>query len=527
MKSICFYFQVHQPFRLRTYRFFDIGKNHYYYDEYFNRMIMRRVAEKCYLPMNALLMEHIKEYGAKFRVSFSFTGIALEQMELYAPDVLESFRKLIKTGQVEVLGETYAHSLSSLKNHAEFEKQVKAHTKKIQDVFGVTPTSFRNTELIYSDEIGAKVADMGFSSILTEGAKHILGWKSPNFMYANAINPKLKVLLRNFRLSDDIAFRFSQQSWPEWPVTADKFCGWLNDINPKEEVVNLFMDYETFGEHQWASSGIFDFMKALPAAIYSSTDFEFASPSQLAEKLQPVSAIHVPYPVSWADEERDVTAWLGNNMQDEAIERLYDLSDQINNSNDEELIRDWNYLQSSDHFYYICTKWFSDGDVHKYFNHYPTPYEAYINYMNVLADFTIRVNEKHPALRELSEELLEKGKLLGKELGKTAKAGFAKTKENVKSTIKKSEEKIQPVFDDLKDMSNANIKKLVKELDAQDLIIALREANDELREKVIPNLNSKTKKAIEEAGRNAETATRQQIKKVRTAIEGKMRELFG
>ena len=405
MKSICFYFQVHQPFRLRTYRFFDIGKNHYYYDEYFNRMIMRRVAEKCYLPMNELLMEHIQEYGAKFRVSFSFTGIALEQMELYAPDVLESFRKLIKTGQVEVLGETYAHSLSSLKNKAEFAKQVEAHSKKVKDIFGVTPTSFRNTELIYSDEIGANVADMGFNVMLTEGAKHILGWKSPNYMYANAINPKLKVLLRNFRLSDDIAFRFSQQSWPEWPVTTEKFCGWLNEVNPKEEVVNLFMDYETFGEHQWASSGIFDFMKALPAAIFSTTDFEFASPSQLAEKLQPVSAIHVPYPVSWADEERDVTAWLGNNMQDEALERLYMLSNQLNETNDEELIRDWNYLQSSDHFYYMCTKWFSDGDVHKYFNHYPTPYEAYINYMNVLADFTIRVNEKHPALRELSEEL--------------------------------------------------------------------------------------------------------------------------
>ena len=218
MKSICFYFQVHQPFRLRTYRFFDIGTNHVYFDDYFNRTIMRRVAEKCYLPMNELLMDHIKEYGAKFKVSFSFSGIVLEQMEQYAPDVLESFQKLVATGQVEILGETYDHSLSSLKNHDEFKRQVEAHREKIQDLFNISPSSFRNTELIYSDEIGAKVAELGFSVMLTEGAKHILGWKSPNYMYANAINPKLKVLLRNFRWSDDIAFRFSQQSWPEWPL---------------------------------------------------------------------------------------------------------------------------------------------------------------------------------------------------------------------------------------------------------------------------------------------------------------------
>lgn len=516
MRSINLYFQVHQPFRLRTYRFFDIGKNQYYFDEYYNRTIMHRVAEKSYLPMNELLMELIKEYGAQFKLNLSFSGIALEQMELYAPEVLKSFQKLIATGQVEVLGETYAHSLSSLTNEKEFEQQVKEHTKKIQQLFGITPTSFRNTELIYSDEIGAKVADMGFNVMLTEGAKHVLGWKSPNYIYANAIQPKLKVLLRNFRLSDDISFRFSQQSWSEWPLTTDKFAEWLNEIDPKEEVVNLFMDYETFGERQWSNSGIFEFMKALPHAVFSKTDFKFATTSELAQQLQPVSAIHAPYPISWADEERDITAWTGNNMQDEALERLYELAEKMHDIKDEELIRDWNYLQSSNHFYYMCTKWFSDGGMHSHFNHYPSPYEAYINYMNVLADFSIRVNDYQHRLREISEELIEKGKKIGKDIGKAVQDG-----------IKKSEKKIQPVFDDLKNMSNTNIKKLVKEFEAEDLMIALKDAGEELRDKVIPNLSKKTLKAVEEAGAKAEKVTKQQVKKVRKAFEEKMHQLFG
>lgn len=393
MKSICFYFQVHQPFRLRTYRFFDIGKNHYYYDEYFNKMIMRRVAEKCYLPMNELLLKKIEELGSSVKFSFSFTGIVLEQMEMYAPEVLESFQKLVKTGQVEVLSETYSHSLASIINRKEFENQVLAHKKKIEKLFGVKPTSFRNTELIYSDEMGSVVADMGYKVMLTEGAKHILGWKSPNFMYANAINPKLKVLLRNFRLSDDITFRFSQQSWAEWPITADKFTAWLNEIPQNEEVVNIFMDYETFGEHQNASTGIFDFMENLPNAILNKTEFKFATPCELANKLQPISAIHVPNKLSWSDEERDLTAWVGNDLQDDAFESLYRLTDKMKLVKDEEIKRDWNYLQASDNFYYMCTKWLSDGEVHKYFNHYSSPYDAYINYMNVLADFSQRIDD--------------------------------------------------------------------------------------------------------------------------------------
>jgi len=393
MRSICFYFQVHQPNRLRTYRFFDIGEKSDYYDNYTNRLIMRRVADKSYLPMNALLLDLIKEYGSAFKVSFSISGIALEQMKEYAPDALESFKKLAKTGNVEFLSETYAHSLASLKSKEEFEKQVKMHSDLIEKTFGVKPTTFRNTELIYSDEIGEMVADMGYDLMLTEGAKHVLGWRSPNYMYTNAVNPKLKLLLKNFQLSDDIAFRFSEQGWSEWPLTTKKFVKWLNAIDPKDEVVNLFMDYETFGEHQWEDTGIFEFMQELPGRIFKDSKFTFNTPSELGKLLQPKGPIHVPYPISWADEERDLTAWLGNDFQDEAFDKLYALEDKIKACNNGELNKDWLNLQISDHFYYMCTKWFSDGEVHKYFNPYGSPYEAFINYMNVLSDFALRVDK--------------------------------------------------------------------------------------------------------------------------------------
>ena len=387
-KSICFYFQVHQPYRLRTYRFFEIGKKHYYYDDFNNRMYMRRVAEKCYLPMNELLMRQFEKFGDKVKVAFSFSGVVIEQMQQYAPDVLESFQKLVATGNVEVLSETYAHSLASLTNPDEFKRQVLAHKKLMKETFGVTPKTFRNTELIYSDEIGAAVADMGYSLMLTEGAKHLLGWKSPNYMYANAINPKLKVLLRNFKFSDEIAFRFVQDSF-----TADDFVSWLNQIPDDEEVVNVFMDYETFGEHQSSTTGIFDFMERLPEAILSNSGFSFATPHELEKTLQPVCAVNAPSPLSWSDEERDLTAWLGNPLQDDAFKSLYDLSNKVKRIKDEELHQDWNYLQTSDNFYYMCTKWLSDGVVHKYFNHYPSPYDAYVNYMNVLTDFADRVDK--------------------------------------------------------------------------------------------------------------------------------------
>ncbi|MCX6257040.1 MAG: glycoside hydrolase family 57 protein [Bacteroidia bacterium] len=391
MRTVCFYFQVHQPFRLRRYRFFDIGNDHYYYDDYANRSIMRKVAERCYLPANKIMLELIRKYGNKFRIAYSVSGTALDQLQLYAPQVLESFKKLAATGNVEFLAETYSHSLSSLVNKEVFLSQVSQHAETIERLFGKKPEVFRNTELIYSDQIGADVSEIGFKAILTEGAKHILGWKSPNFLYCNAINPKLKVLLRNFRLSDDISFRFSNHDWSEYPLTAEKYVSWMNELPENEELINVFIDYETFGEHQWAETGIFDFLNALPGKIIKNSDFEFGTPSDVINHHQPVSAINAPEAISWADEERDLTAWQGNELQEDALRKLYDLLPEISECTDKEILNDWKLLQTSDHFYYMCTKWFSDGAVHKYFNPYNSPYDAFINYMNVITDFTERL----------------------------------------------------------------------------------------------------------------------------------------
>ena len=391
MRSICFYFQVHQPFRLKKYRFFDIGNDHSYYNDYENRTIMRKVAEKCYLPANQLFLDLVNEYGDNFKIAYSLSGTVIDQFELYAPDVLESFQKLFATGRVELLDETYSHSLSALRPEDVFDYQVNRHRRKVKELFGLQPKIFRNTELIYSDEIGEKVAKLGYEGMLTEGARHIMGWKSPNYLYCNAINPKLKLLLKNFKLSDDIAFRFSNSAWEEYPLTAEKYVAWLNAIDPNEEVVNLFMDYETFGEHQWKETGIFDFMRALPEKVFKYSDYQFHTPSEVVAKHNPVGVLNVPYPISWADDERDLTAWLGNELQNEAFENLYKLFERVKELDDPELWRDWLYLQTSDHFYYMCTKWFSDGDVHKYFNPYSSPYEAFINYMNILSDFRIRL----------------------------------------------------------------------------------------------------------------------------------------
>lgn len=391
MRNICFYFQVHQPFRLKRYRFFNIGNDHHYFNDFENKSIMRKVAEKCYLPTNKLLLDLIEKHGDDFKISFSISGTAIDQFELYAPDVLNSFKKLVDTGNVEILSETYAHSLASLKSDIDFVKQVDMHKQKIKEVFGVVPKVFRNTELIYSDEIGEKVYNMGYKTMLTEGAKHIMAWKSPNYLYCNAINPKLKLLLKNYKLSDDIAFRFSNRAWEEWPLSVEKYVSWLNAIDSKEEVVNLFMDYETFGEHQWEETGIFEFMRYLPEYVLKNSDYRFATPSEVSDSLIPVGSISVPDPISWADEERDLTAWLGNELQDEAFEKLYELRHLIRKIDDPQILKDWTYLQTSDHFYYMCTKWFSDGDVHKYFNPYESPYEAFINYMNTLSDFIIRI----------------------------------------------------------------------------------------------------------------------------------------
>ncbi len=392
MRTICLYFQVHQPFRFRNYRFFDIGNDHYYYDDYSNESILKKVAEKSYLPANRLMLDLIKKHKGNFKISYSISGIALKQFELYAPEVIDSFKELAATGKVEFLAETYAHSLASLKDKEEFVQQVGEHKALIEKLFGLEPTVFRNTELIYSDEIGAMVHEMGFKAMLTEGAKHVLGWKSPNFLYCNAIEPRLKLLLKNFKLSDDIAFRFSDQGWEGYPLTAEKFVGWLNEVPANEETINLFMDYETFGEHQWKETGIFDFLEAFPAAVFEKSNFTFSTPSEVAEKLQVVSAASVPNPISWADEERDLSAWLGNEMQQEAFNKLYQLRDNVSKCENDEIKQDFRYLQVSDHFYYMSTKFFSDGEVHSYFNPYNTPYEAFINYMNVLSDFKIRAD---------------------------------------------------------------------------------------------------------------------------------------
>ena len=393
-KSICLYFQVHQPNRLRLYRFFDIGKDSHYYDDFANRTILRRVAQRCYLPTNELLLDLINTYKGQFKVAFSISGSVLEQFDRYAPEVIDSFRKLAGTGCVEFLAETYYHSLASVASPAEFKRQVEKHKATIEHYFGVTPKSFRNTELVYSDEIGSMVYDMGFKTMLTEGAKHVLGWKSPNYVYSGAIAPKLKLLLRNYTLSDDIAFRFSDKNWQDWPLTGDKFLGWIKASAQNDEIVNLFMDYETFGEHQKSQSGIFDFLRYFPEVVIKDGEFEFVTPEQAGKKHKAVASLDVPDPISWADEERDITAWLGNELQSDAFKKLYNVTEKLSllsESND--LWSDFGHLQESDHFYYMCTKFFSDGAVHKYFNPYDTPYEAFINYMNVLSDFILRVDD--------------------------------------------------------------------------------------------------------------------------------------
>ena len=413
-KSICLYFQVHQPTRLRLYRFFDIGKDSHYYDDFANRTILRRVAQKCYLPMNQLMLELIGQYKGKFKIAYSISGSALEQFQRFAPEVIESFKALAATGRVEFLAETYYHSLASLASESEFRHQVEKHAAKIEELFGVKPVTFRNTELIYSNGIGEMVYDLGYKTMLTEGARHIMGWQSPNYVYTGETQPKLKLLLRNYALSDDISFRFTQQ-----PITAQGYVGWLKENAKEGDVVNLFMDYETFGEHQKAESGIFEFMKALPGAVLADGTFGFATPAEVVKKYKPVSDLSVEDPISWADEERDVTAWLGNELQSEAFKKVYAMTEKLSIVNDEELWGDFGHLQESDHFYYMCTKFFSDGEVHKYFNPYDTPYEAFINYMNVISDFQIRLDEKRASL-EVKETVQEELKKAPKPVRKKA-----------------------------------------------------------------------------------------------------------
>jgi len=393
MVDVCFYFQVHQPYRLRRYPVFDIGSSHGYFNDQKNEEIIKKVAKKCYIPANKLILDLINETKGKFRVSYSITGVALEQFEAHCPEVIESFKKLVETGCVEMLDETYYHSLSFLYSKKEFEKQVKMHKKKINELFKFKPKIFRNTELIYNNELAVFAENMGYKGILAEGADHILGWRSPNFIYRPKAS-KIGLLLKNYRLSDDIAFRFGEKGWEGYPLTAPKFAQWVNKINGNGNIVNLFMDYETFGEHQWEDKGIFDFLKHMPKEILKHPDNNFITPSEAVKKHKPVAELDINHSVSWADIERDLSAWCGNKMQQEALKHLYLLENKVKNAKNKKLIEDWRKLQISDNFYYMCTKWFNDGDVHKYFNPYESPYDSFIAFMNILNDFVIRLENK-------------------------------------------------------------------------------------------------------------------------------------
>ncbi|MFH1173808.1 MAG: glycoside hydrolase family 57 protein [archaeon] len=389
MADVCFYFQVHQPFRLKRYSIFDIGTHKHYFDEHKNREVMEKVAKKCYLPTNHMLLELIKRYPGKFKVAFSITGTALEQFSLYVPDVLDSFKALAKTGQVEFLAETYYHSLSFLYNKQEFKEQVEMHIQKMQELFHHTPVVFRNTELIYSNDLAYHAEQLGFTAVLAEGHDHILGWKSPNFVYT-PYKGSIKLLLKNYKLSDDVAFRFSDKSWVEHPLSADRYATWVHAS--QGDSVNLFMDYETFGEHQWDDTGIFAFLEHLPDELFK-RGLSFRLPRELAQ-LPAKDALDIHNFISWADNERDLSAWKGNRMQDHALEELYKLEEAVKKTRDSSILEDWRKLQTSDHFYYMCTKYFNDGDVHKYFNPYESPYEGFVAFMNVLNDLVIRINTK-------------------------------------------------------------------------------------------------------------------------------------
>jgi len=391
MASVCFYFQAHQPYRLRRYSIFDTESN--YFDDYKNAQICRKVAHKCYLPANRLMLKLINQYEGRFKIAYSVTGVLLEQLEAYAPEVLSTFHALAQTGCVEFLSETYHHSLAFLYSKAEFAEQVRLHRQRIKELFDQEPVVFRNTELIYNNDLAHFIKELGFEGILCEGADHVLGYRSPNFVYRPAGIKGLKMLLKNYRLSDDIAFRFSNRDWPEWPLTAPKFAHWVSEVNGNGYTVNLFMDYETLGEHQWEDTGIFDFLEHLPDHVFRHPDNDFKTPSEVIRHYDSVGELDVPFMVSWADIERDLSAWLGNAMQSNALHVLYQAEEQVKQTEDPQIINDWRKLQTSDHFYYMCTKWFADGDVHKYFNPYDSPYDSYINFMNVMDNLRSRCRQ--------------------------------------------------------------------------------------------------------------------------------------
>ena len=397
MKSVVLYLHVHQPYRISPYSIFKAGYEHDYFsddrakDDARNQSVLKKVALKSYGPTNAMLLDMLNTYP-EFRLSMSITGTFIEQCEAWAPELLDGFKKLVATGRVEIVAETYHHSLAFFYSHREFEKQVDLHTQKIKALFGVTPTAFRNTELAYYDEIGTWADKAGYKAVLAEGWDPVLGWRSPNYVYQPPQTSSIRLLLKNYRLSDDIAFRFSNRGWGEWPLTVDKYMSWLPVDD--EQVINLFMDYETFGEHQWDDTGIFDFMREFVRRVNDAQWYDFKTVSEAAT-LPPRDVVSMPYTVTWADTERDLSAWLGNAMQQEALRCLYELEDVVIESRDQQLIDDWRKLQTSDHVYYMCTKWFRDGDVHAYFSPYESPYDAFLYFMNAVRDMRWRILQHH------------------------------------------------------------------------------------------------------------------------------------
>lgn len=400
-RGIVLYLHVHQPWRVRQYTIFDTAEQHDYFDAHHetdadrnNELILRKVADKSYRPMNELLEKLLAKHP-DFKVSLSITGTFIEQAEKWTPDVLDSFKRLVATGRVEIVAETYYHSLAFFYSRTEFERQVEMHRQKIRDLFGVETAVFRNTELAYNDELAQWADGYGFKGILAEGWDPILDWRSPNYVYRPAGTSNISLLLKNYRLSDDLAFRFSNQAWEQWPLAADTYTQWTNDSMSDAPLVNLFMDYETFGEHQWADTGIFGFFEEFVGNWLANENNTFYTASEAIAAHQPQGEISMPHTVTWADSERDLTAWLGNSMQHEAMRHLYALEDAVLRTEDVELISDWRKLQTSDHAYYMCTKWFTDGDVHAYFSPYASPYDAFLYYMNALRDVRYRLMAHH------------------------------------------------------------------------------------------------------------------------------------
>jgi alpha-amylase len=392
-RTICLFFQVHQPFRLKVYRFFNIGIDHDYYDDAKNKHIIKRVAHNCYMPANDLLLSCIKKFGSAFKITFGISGTAIEQFKKFTPWVIESFRKLYETGNAEFVAESYPYSLAMLSQPAEYKQQVNAHKKILENLFGCKPKSLVFTNLAYSNGIAGIGQEMGFKTILTEGTRQVLDWRSPDYVYSSGPYPDIKLLLRNCQLSDDFSFRFSERNWSEWPLTAEKYNSWLDGLDKNEEIVNLAMDYATLGEYQNSNTGIFNFFNAFLEQTISSNKWTFRTISEAAKTTESKGTITVPEVVSWADEERDLTAWLGNEMQQEAFNTLYSVAPIMKYCTDKELLSDWNKLQTCDHFYYMSTKYQDGAYTHQFFSSYNSPYDAFVNYMNVLSDFLIRVDD--------------------------------------------------------------------------------------------------------------------------------------